>query len=514
MKIYNYTILLISMLLLFSCAKDEGNYDYKEINELVIKGINENYNVSRGIDTLRINPTITATLDENDPARYKYLWIVKNGNVFYDTISTERNLVYPVVLEPVPHALYYRVLDTKTGVSWIANSTLTVGTPFSKGLLLMGEDEEGYAEAEMLSMVNDTLHLKHILSESGLPRLREPISFMHTGGTAAYMKLWALTGAGSYYMDRITMKATPANNLSKLLYTSEPLNNETLVPIAIAPQIRTAAGLVSTNNYRVMLTKGGDIFACFLVINGGDFYNNPVNRIAVAGERLPSSKYLLYSTGNMASLMWYDTKNQRFLNYTGFGLSNLSVVLSDVAGSAFPWNQAQTGRTLVYAENTRNTDGGSTNGNSFAIMKDPANVHHIYKFYASGAAPAKRAAYIVKPIATDFDKASFYAFSSNRTVVFYAVGNKLYAYDYNPGNEKISVHTETGNDEITMLKFDTQIDHVSNSLYIATYNSATNGTLRRFTVGTNPNFVEITEAPNSKWSNLNKVRDINWRAVN
>ncbi|MNY33164.1 hypothetical protein D3C86_1674270 [compost metagenome] len=117
-------------------------------------------------------------------------------------------------------------------------------------------------------------------------------------------------------------------------------------------------------------------------------------------------------------------------------------------------------------------------------------------------------------MATDFDKANFYAFSSNRTVVFYAVGNKLYAYDYNPGNERIYQYPEAGSDQITMLKFDTQVDHLLNSLYIATYNSNTKGTLRRYTVGNNPDVVALSPALNSTWSGLVKVKDINWRAVN
>ncbi len=311
------------------------------------------------------------------------------------------------------------------------------------------------------------------------------------------------------------MKSTSASNMTRVLYVSETLDPQTLHPIVIAPQLRTAAGAVSTTNYRVMLTKGGDIFAAFLVINGGDFYNNPINRVATAQEvRIPAAPYLLYATGAMTTAMWYDTVNDRFLNYSGFGFGTSSTVLPDVAGAVFPWNQGTTGRKLVYAENTRNTDGGSTNGNSFTIMKDPANAHHIYKFYANGAAPAKRAAYVVSSIARDFDKANFYAFSSNRTVVFYSVGNKLYCYDYNPGNERFYEYNLTGGDQITMLKFDTQVDHVANSLYIASYNMNTKGTLGRFVVGNNPNVVDLTLAPKSSWSGLVKVKDINWRAVN
>ncbi|PWG79204.1 PKD-like family lipoprotein [Pararcticibacter amylolyticus] len=515
MKIYQYTIVFL-FVLLGSCSKDLGNYDYTDINELAITGIQSNYTVLRNVDTLRIKPVISATMDGGDQSRYEYLWILTAGKDMTDTISRERDLEYPILLNPVPYSLYYHVLDKQTGVVWRFNSRLTVNTPFSRGLLLMGEDEEGYAEAEMLSMLNDTIQMKHLLSESGLPRLREPVSFLHTGGISdSYNKLWVLTGSGSYYLNRITMKTKTDSSMKRLLFISDQISPETLHPVVIAPQIRTAAGATGNSYNRAILTKGGDIFASQMLITGGDYYNNPVNRVATAQEeRLAAAPYLLYAIGNMTSVIWYDTKNQRFLNYSSFGLATNSAVLSDAAGSAFPWNQAGTGRTLVYAENTRNTDGGSTNGNSFAIMKDAANVHYIYKFYANGGSPVKRASYTIKPIADDFANADFYAFSSNRTVVFYSVHNKLYAYDYNPGNEKIYSLAETGADEITMLKFDTQIDYLTNSLYIATYNPATKGTLRRFIVGSNPDFVNLLPAENSTWQGLIKVKDINWRAVN
>lgn len=515
MKIYQYTILLVFALSICSCSKDLGNYDYHEINDVKISGVNVAYSARRGIDTLRIKPSLTSTLGGEDTTRYRYLWIVREG-LNLDTIGRFKDLNYPVTLAPLAYKLFYRIRDKQTGVEWQANADLTVGTPFSRGWMIMGEDEQGYAEAEMLSMQNDTLHLKHILSESGLPRLQDPVSFQHTGGSLdSYMKIWAMTKSGSYYLDRVTMKATTGNNMSKVVYMSETIDQQTLHPIVVAPQMRTAAGAISTTNYRVMLTKAGDIFAAFLLINGGDFYNNPINRVASAQEvRIPAAPYLLYATGSMTTVMWYDTVNQRFLNYSGFGLATSSTILADAADAPFPWNQGATGRKLVYAENTRNTDGGSTNGNSFAILKDAANAHHIYKFYANGAAPVKRAAYVVSPIARDFDKANFYAFSSNRTVVFYAVGNHLYAYDYNPGNERFYEYTQTDGDQITMLKFDTQVDYLENSLYVATHNATTKGTLRRFKVGTDPNKVELTLPLKSTWSGLVKIKDINWRAVN
>lgn len=515
MKIFNNIIGISIIAIAISCTKDKGNYEYRDINEVAVGALNLNYSGMTGIDTLRITPAITMSEPESDPFRFEYTWLAKKGTTIVDTLGTERVLNYPINLVPDTYTLQFRVLDKQTNVVTTGKANLVIGTPYSRGIMLMGENENGNADVDMLSMVKDTIIVKGILSESGLPVLRDPINIQHTGGSATYMKLWAFTNSGSYYLDRLTMKGKAADRFGKLLYITDPINKETLSPILMAPQIRDAAGNVGSTAIRAMMTNDGNIFTCYMALNGGDFYANPINRDKDNfGKLLKTLPYFLYPIGSMNSMLWYDKENERFMNYSTFILNTSSVPLSDAGTDLFPWNQAATGRTLVYAENTRNTDGGSTNGNSFAIMKDKSNNHFIYKFYANGAAPAKRAAYTILPAAINFDKANFYAFSSNRSVVFYAVGNTLYAYDYNPGNEKSYQFPAIGTDEISMLKFDTQIDHLTNSLYLATYNATTKGTLRRFIVGTNPNVVELTEANKGKWSNLIKIKNMSWRAVN
>lgn len=508
-------ILLLSIIAtgLTACYKDKGNYDYKDINEIAISDIETAYAGMTGIDKLRIEPRITMTMNPGDPGKFSYFWIVMKSTTVIDTIGTEAALDYDIDLPPDNYTLHFRVLDQSTGVVWKARTNFNVGTPYSRGWMLIGEDDNGNAEVEMLSMVVDTVHVKGILSQSGLPTLKTPLNVVHTGGSASYMKLWAMTGSGSYYFDRLTMKALPANSFGRLVYTTDPISKDELNPILMAPQIREIGGAVSSNFVRAMLCSDGSIFASYLSLNGGDFYANPVNRDKESmNVRLKAAPYMLYPIGSMNSMVWYDTDNDRFMNYSSFILNTSSVTLKDNPGDIFPWNQSGTGRKLVYAENTRNTDGGSTNGNSFAILKDNSGQSFIYKFYANGAAPAKRNFYTVKPLATDFDKATFYAFSSRRTVVFYVANNKLYAYDYNTGNEKIYQFPDIDAGEITMLKFDTQVDHLTNALYVATYNAQTKGTLRRYNVGSDPNVVELTAG--ASWSGLVKVKNMSWRAVN
>ncbi|THU38356.1 hypothetical protein FAM09_16915 [Niastella caeni] len=518
MKKISITI-LTAFIFLSACYKDKGNYDYKDINEIKITGLKENYPVVLGVDVLHIEPNIQMTEEITDPDRLSYYWILYRGFNPVDTLGRQPVLDARINVNPDVYTLYLRIIDNATGIAWKAGATVTVGTRYSSGLMLMGTGENGSAEVDMISMTNDTLVIHGILSNSGLPALHDPVTIMQIGGKDTNSnngRVWVMTKSGSYYLDRKSMLGNTSKTFATITVTNEFADKQSLTPILAIPQIRERAGTMSNQNTRAIMTSDGNIFTTHTFLTGGgDYYTNPVNREASNyDKRLKTAPFLWYAIGSMNTMIWYDADNQRFMNYNGFGIGTTSTALTDKATDAFPWDQASVGRTLVYGENTRNTDGGSTNGNSFAILKDNSNQCHIYKFYASGATPPKRDVYTVLPLAVDFDKANCYAFSSRRSVVFYSVGNRLYAYDYNKGLEKIYQLTQLGPDEITMLKFDTQIDYATNALYIATYNASSKGRLRRFMVGTNPNSVDITPVDRSDWDGLIKIKDMNWRAIN
>lgn len=500
---------------LSSCVKDKGDYDYRKINEVTITGLQKNYSVVFDRDILHIEPTITMTETVTDPNRLSYYWILYKSSTPIDTVGTEPVLHYKVDAIPDTYNLFLRIIDRQTEMAWKASTTLTVGTRYSTGIMLMGTDANGNAEMDMITMVNDTVVVTGILSKSGLPALHDPVGVQHVGGNSNdnNARLWVMTKSGSYYLDRLTMQGSIDNKFAKITVTNEAIDKQTITPIVYAPQIIGRNGATGNSlGARAWITTDGDIFPTHTFLAGGDFYPNPVNRLeADFSKRLKAAPYFWYSIASLNTLMWYDTENHRFLNITNVGINTFSSMPTDNATDPFPWKQ--TDRTLVYGENTRNTDGGSTNGNSFAIMKGAGGKHFIYKFYASGTTPQKRDLYEVSPIAIDFDKADSYAFSSKRSVIFYSVGNRLYAYDYNKGFEKLYQFPEI-TDEITMLKFDTQIDFATNALYVATYNGATKGRLRRFMVGTDPNTVTITPVDRSDWDGLVKIKDMSWRAFN
>jgi len=519
MKKISIIILTAFISFLGACFKDKGNYDYKNINTIKINGLATNYPVVLGVGPLHIEPVIQMSETDADPARFNYYWVLYQGNVVIDTVGREAVLNAKINVNPDTYDLFLRIVDNATGVAWKAGTKVTVGTRYSTGIMLMGTGDNGNAEVDMISMVNDTLAIHGILGNSGLPALHDPVTVMQIGGkdtNSNNTRLWVMTKSGSYYLDRKSMLGNPSKIFATITVTNEFADKQSLTPILAVPQIKERGGTTSSTYTRAMMTTDGNIFTTHTYLTGGgDYYTNPVNReTSNYDKKLKTAPFLWYAIGSMSNMIWYDTENQRFMFFSSFGTGTASSALADKLTDSFPWNQTAVGRVLVYGENTRNTDGGSTNGNSFAITKDNSNKYYIYKFYVSGATPPKRDAYTVLPLATNFDKAEHYAFSSNRSVVFYSVGNTLYAYDYNKGLEKSYQFPEVGGDEITMLKFDTQIDYAANALYIATYNSTTKGRLRRYMVGTNPNTVTIAPVDRSDWDGLIKIKDMNWRAVN
>ena len=516
MRKFSFSIFLLSFSLVFlSCQNDKGNYDYVPVNEVEFANIDEEYAVIINSTLLDIDPQLKMSEGVSpDADRFSYQWVCVAPNSEKHLLATTRAISTLVNLPIGTYTLYLKVHDAVTDLLWMTYTRLTVGTIYTRGILLIGEDENGYADAQMISMGADTTLIRDILKNCGLPPLKGPIAFLHTGKpySSSYdvaVKVWVMTQSGSYWLDRESMLATTDNHVRKIIYSSA-VSKDSLIVVDVAPQVINIDGSVGDNFYRALMTANGLIFTTSMGTNK-DNYLDPVNRLsATSVDFLPAFPFMFYPLKNYYGLVWYDTRNNRFLRASNS--SSCSYELVDAPDDPFPWNQGDTGRSLVYGENTYNKDGGKSAGNSFAIMRDHNDNFFIYKFYAYGSKPEKISAYqvdLTKAVA--FSRATLYAFSSLRTVLFYVADNRLYAYDYDPHNEKLFSFDIGG--EISMIKFDTQINPDANALFVATYDNQNKGRLQRYTVNRDPNKVTITPDQRNNWSGLTKIKNISWRAV-
>ena len=508
-----YICLGIILLSIVSCYDDKGNYDYHDINEVIFGDIETAHNVLLNIDTLKINGKDFVKMsqgDLTDTDRFEYLWVVfspSNSRV-KDTISTDLELYYPVTLAPGTYNLYLKIRDRVTEVQWKKQFTVTVGTPYSRGILLIGEDMNGNADAQMISMAGvDTLILKDILKNSGLPALQDPVAFLHTGNQGEdYMQVWVLSESGSYYLDRETLQGSEAAVFENFLSDSY---DEPMVPVVIAPEQSDRSGKVA--GQRVVVCINGRLFYTYLAFSSG-MYSYSLNYLQNDMDKfIPASRYIFYGIQSFNKFIWYSEETDRFYTVDNF-LNYYSDTLVQKPTDAFPWDQKSTGRKLIYGENTWNeAQAWVSDGNSFALMGD-GNHAFIYKFNVNKL-EAQSMYEIASNVASDILTADFYAFSSTRSVLFYVKNNVLYAYNYDKGNERVETIPLETTDQITMLKFDLTMEPMKDALFIATYNTAEGGTLRKYYVGNNPDKVELKADPTAVWKGLTKVKNMSWRAV-
>ena len=487
-----------------ACYNDKGNYDYQKINEIAIGNLGERHDLVYKSDTLKIEPDLWFTDENREDERYVFEWKAvpefNNANPG-GVIGHERNLKWPVELLPGMYYLYFKVFDKETGLMWREYTEIDIKTAVSKGFLLIGENRDGSTGVEMISLLEkDTVVIYDLMKDNGLPLLNGPRNIIHTGSSKWDAKIWVMTDEGSYYVNTSTFQATMANDFQSLIYTTYPLPSKTF-PVDVAPRVNKETGQPASNSSRLVLCENG--YSFFADLYSADIYANPTNRSSKAPEEFfEAFPTIIYSPGAWNYYMLYDQDQDRFLRASS--TATAMTELADKEGDKFPWNQAGTGRKLVYVENTRNND-GSTYGSSFALMKDSDNHFYIYKMYAHSG--SKINYYEIDP-AVQLADVHIFAFASQRTFMFFAVGSVLYIYDY----QNKQLKNQDLGDEITMLKFDIQrgTEHY-NDLYIATYNESTGGKLQVYTLDTNPNHIAVTPNEACCWKNLIKIKTMDWR---
>lgn len=508
------------MLLLSSCFEDKGNYDYREINETTIGKLAESYTVAADVGILNIEPPVTMTLADPDDERFQHLWIVEFNNYSYlnpvhiiDTIGRTRVLNWQANLPLYTYDLRYKIIDTETGIVELATSKLTLTMYHGRGIMLAGEDEQGYFKGQMLVMIpgEETVFYDDLLQYSGLPKLHGAIDFFHTGSTNPdnSRAIWIVTKDGSYFVNRFSLKMEDHFNRfeHKMYFPSEtPID-----PVDIAPRINTANGGTGgyNNGMRYIICSNGDVYHAWIGVMG-DVYDLPVSMVSGQGYfKAKPPVFVSHKTLGFGTVVCYDGDNERFLSLAMAGSECKTLV--DKTADAFPWNQS--GRTYIYGENTLR---GTSNGNSFAIMKetiaDAAREYDycIYEFYATG--PVKRSLYKVQKAAAPlFGQATSYAFSAKRTAMFYIAGGKLYAYDYDPSVYRNYEIALADDNEVTMVKFDMQREPGSDYLYVATYSPSAGGTLYKYEIDPNLNVVQLKSTPAEKWTGLAKIKNMSWR---
>lgn len=447
--------MLAFALILLSCSQDKGNYDYVDLDEPVITGLEDCSVLS--FSRLVLSPE----LGEGDfsSGDYSYEWKVLDQNGLMEplVVGTGRELDYEVVLAPGSYMLYFTVTQVSTGLYWSKGVTLVVSSSMSEGWMVLCSDE-GRARLDVVSAVTGET-VKDVLRGNGMPQMSGPRRIQWLSDkTDEASPYYLLTDDGATRLGKDDFGWKPEYD-----FAYEVAVREKLVPHSIV-----SAG------FGKVVVSGTDAHYCEIMGFDG-LYGSAVNKGFKVAPYVGAN--VLATQVYAAVYMLYDTDNRRLVAYCPLlatndlggldpvaGMDEMGMIAEGMApgagvlGTAF--DQWPEGYECVYMENTRYDPGNAKMGLTYVLLTDGSSCH-LYGVqlgdmlrYADCTYVLGKGSYADLSGCSDILKeGNLYAFSSLKNCMYYASGDTVYRVDLSdsPADEQVQFRLE--GERVTCLKF-------------------------------------------------------------
>ncbi|GAA4298705.1 PKD-like family lipoprotein [Aestuariibaculum suncheonense] len=487
----NVIIALIVAILGISCTKDEGNYDYVDINEVEFSGIKESYIVTR-FDNLVITPELNFTKDEMGSGNYAYQWEAFEDDISGGTnlvsLSTEKDLDVTINLKPRGYFVYLTVTDLNSGIEFKKRFNLEVTNSIYEGWLVLSEVNGG-SRLDMVSKL-----------ESGFTMFTDVLggSDLNLVGTPSFVYSFAyITTQYGVYI------STSGNGTTKIEPDTFDWVEQYGIGYEFIPQ--------KADNFKVDNLVSNSGYSAYAMANGNAYfyyqqqrisYGEPINRI---GSEIFSVSPMVGKGKQGDYMIFYDTTNKRFVRSRRGVFSQMPAA----ASTKFDYNNV--GMDLIYMEGN---DYNSTLGAAtFAVLQDPTDSKYYLAYFNSANSSQVYFGEIGADV-TDFDQASLYAVSPEYGYLYYTVGSKIYQYNFSAGITTLLI--DKGAEEISLIKFhdfwvNSKYSGLSNNLIVGSYNPAgsegTNGTMEFYSI------LELNAGVKleASYSGFGKIKSVNYR---
>lgn len=443
---YRYFLFFALAVSIISCYDDKGNYNYKEINELEITGIesNEYYEKIAFVDSLKLYPNINSSWYKDDDSKYKFTWklidVRANENVDGDTIDYvvghDKNLILPITHKAGEYCGFFIVSDLESGISWYKNFYLRVKTLTSEGWMVLC-DKGGESRLDIIFNMNENEDIiAHDLWKESDFLTGKPIKLLFTYNLYGSGRLLVCEN-GTFNMDKADLHVGEENEF-KWEFGSQPDNLEIL-----------ASGLSQFGNetsYWVVVDKNGDAYSKD-TYSWGSLFEFPINQLEgktpFVAAPFVGVNYVGddFETDYGASIMMYDDTHKQFLEIVD-GAYYPSVM-------KFKGNQlfnAQTGQDMVHLESTKT-------GYNYAVLRDPTNGKYYFYGISMKVSGRNTQVYYGEVSGKDLDRVKQFACHHMYPYLFYSTEDKVYQFDMaHPDQEAVEVLSFPG-ETIQVIKF-------------------------------------------------------------
>lgn len=494
-------MVLAGVLFIFaSCRKYQVVSPVKDINEVVIGGLQSSYTALLGTH-YQVQPSLTFTKDNStDTARYKYIWYTLNPGLnnldanYKVVLDSTKDLTSKVNLGPGSYFLYYIVKDTVSGVSWQKTVSLKVATPYYEGWLVLSDagavprlDLVSYDAAGVGTPIYDVLGKLG----SGLVLSGDAKNVVCTPGYPNYGIYITTSSNGTNSVDPENFSWVSTNNIRYSILDNTIPSNFYADPFV-------SFDMYSFSGTLTALYQNGNVY-----VTQNGTYVLPVNRFKGEAGNFYASPFF----AGMGAVYLYDTLKRRF-GYNNIFLNNYCVALpayGTPGATMFDFNN--TGMDLIWMGFSM-----YNGSNVYCILKEPATGnYHLALINYNGQSQT----YYQDMTATDLASAAHFAISVDYGYVFYAVGGKLYEYDLGLKSSKLMADYGAG--QITdissgiPLADQNAIVPLKRKLIVSSYDpggtAGSNGKLEIFTIPP----VNGSLVLNESYTGFGKIKSVSYR---
>lgn len=535
-------------LLFMSCSDDKGNYSYQDKAYILIENIDQTVPVLAGAEYIDVKPVVTSTLEgviDDENPNFEFLYQRKNSEGEWVDVAHKKDLYELASLSSGTHAFLFSVKDKRTEVQTLKLFYVNATTITSEGwMVLCNEGAEERVRLDMLAQlsVDRIVPAYDVISRAeGVPEQYHAtnLGFYSTGGVngnrivmmsedAAYRLMTSDGNKG--YTDFVEL--TAGHELKNNMFLTSV--NDHIVNFVSVPhyeQYRPEHDAV------ICVSKEGNAYV-WNVVNQDTGFEHPVNTSVRGGDpeytvapyvgttlRRPSPKGSDYGVA-----LLFDTKNHRFVYWSGEGggadegKKQVLHLLDDPENKLFSYNTRN--MDLVCMLSTAFSE-----GTVYCIMQEGSK-RHIYGINLAGG-EIKQTVCIQDIEVENFAQATCFAASSQYYVIYYACGNKVYAYNLGSGISEPVLSLE--GEEVTCLKFnrydypwgvdglcqkvDESVKAIyqerENQLIVGSYKSAAtdnNGGMLRFYNVENSG-MKLTLKPKWEYSGYARIKDVRYKEI-
>lgn len=533
---YRY-IVNISMALCFvasmalsACYDDKGNYDYSELDEIVIDtvglGIQATYVVNR-YDKLSIAPKIKYNgkdVSNDSSAPLDYVWTLYNAHSGMGITYVVDTLGYSSKLENVEitpiadsYTIQLTVTDLNSGIESYFKVACQVEESITAGWMLLYECADEPDKSDVGLVVNPLVK-KNIIQEREFWNL-----YKSSNGTS-------LEGKPIQIMHAVEAGMATASDLVSCLTDKEyvRVNNATFVKVEdlkdrfyAAPSstsaLWTGAALSPSNRKGYILVDGEVYTINYMLIAGGGYYFG----MPKSGEHGELASWGSCSASYDAVV--YDQTNEKFLCVNSSSVE-LSSFTAQSPTAAFDVNNV--GMELLMADWGRGSTPYSTAYDYMLMKKENERYLAIANFSTNQADTNIGLGLYNVSSSPDIDNATTMATAYLGEYVLYGAGSKVYNLSYNASTVAKEWWTAPSSDEevtcVRMQKFHYLMflnpmmgggimPNANAIVHITTWNKNTKeGKLYQYPI--NPASGTITGEPKI-YTVPGKVKDMAWKYV-